>query len=134
MAGLMGIIKAIFGICDTKPLNPELWNLEENRAKVKLDQMPKQLQDGEAIFLQGKGLKKPVFILKVSTDKYLAFTNSCTHAGRKLDPVPGEPLLRCCSVNHSTFDYDGNKINGPAKDPLTRHEVELSETELIITL
>ena len=65
---------------------------------------------------------------------YLAFRNVCPHGKRKIDPAPGEPLLRCCSVNHSKFDYDGNRLSGPAKEALTKYETTVSEGNLLITL
>jgi cytochrome b6-f complex iron-sulfur subunit len=84
------------------------------------------------VYLKGEGLDKPILILRTSDDKYLACADTCTHAGRKLDPVPGNPVLRCCSVGHSTFDYDGNVIKGPANQPLTRYETELSGDDLLV--
>src|SRR4030042_1244923 len=119
-------IKAILGICETKQLSSDLWSLEENKVHVKLSQMPAPLPEGGAIYLKGKGLSKPVLIVRTGEGQYLAFKNSCTHGHRKLDPVPGESKLRCCSFGHSTFDYEGNRLSGSAKAPITRYAVEES--------
>jgi hypothetical protein len=54
--------------------------------------------------------------------------------GRKLDPVPGQPVLRCCSVNHSTFDFQGQKLTGPAKGPVTVFGTEIKNGNLVINL
>jgi len=126
--------KALLGICETKQLSDDLWSLEEKRAHVKLSQMPDPLLQGGAVYLKGKGLGKPVLIVKTEEGQYLAFENKCTHGGRKLDPVPGESKLRCCSFGHSTFDYEGRKLSGTAKGPLTRYEVEESGGDLIVKL
>jgi nitrite reductase/ring-hydroxylating ferredoxin subunit len=126
--------KALLGVCKTKPLSDDLWSLEENKVHVKLSQMPAPLSEDGAVYLKGKGLGKPVLIVKTEEGQYLAFENSCTHGGRKLDPVPGESKLRCCSIGHSTFDYEGNKLSGMAKGPLTRYGVEESGGDLIVTL
>lgn len=135
MPGFVGIIKSIFGICDTSSLSPDLWSTEGNKVRVKVSQMPEPLQEGGAVYLKGQGLKNPVLLLRTQDDQYLAFANRCTHFGhRKLDPVPGQRILRCCSVNHSTFDYEGKRLSGPAKNSLTRYSVELSDGELIITV
>ena len=131
---MFGFIKAILGICQTKPLSSDLWSLEEDKVRVKLSQMPEPLPKGGAIYLAGQGLSTPILILRTEDDQYLAFANRCTHFGRKLDPVPGESRLRCCSVFHSTFDLDGKAISGPAKEPLTCHAVEQSDGDLIVTL
>lgn len=126
--------KALLGICETKPLSGDLWSLEENKVHVKLSQLPAPLSEDEAVYLKGKGLRKPVLILRTKEDQYLVFENSCTHGGRKLDPVPGESKLRCCSLGHSTFDYEGKRLSGMAKKPLTRYAVEESDGDLIVTL
>jgi len=131
---MFGFIKAILGICQTKPLSSDLWSLEEDKVRVKLSQMPEPLPKGGAVYLAGQELSMPILILRTEDDRYLAFADRCTHAKRKLDPVPGESKLRCCSVFHSTFDLDGNRLSGPAKEPLTCHAVEQSDGDLIVTL
>jgi len=124
----LSIIKAALGICETKPLNNSFWSVEGNKVIVKLNNMTEPLQ-------KGKALAKPVLLLRTEDDIYLAFSNCCTHIGhRKLDPVPGEPKLRCCSVNHSTFDLQGKPIGGPAKRPLKRYAVERRDGDLVIAL
>jgi nitrite reductase/ring-hydroxylating ferredoxin subunit len=131
----LSIIKAALGICETKPLNNSFWSVEGNKVRVKLNNMTEPLQKGKGVYLKGKGLAKPVLLLRTDGDVYMAFSNRCTHIGhRKLDPVPGEPKLRCCSVNHSTFDLEGNPIGGPAKKPLKRYAVERSGGDLVIAL
>jgi cytochrome b6-f complex iron-sulfur subunit len=130
----MSIFKAMFGICETKPLSGNLWSLEGNNVNVKLSQMPESLPKGGAVYLKGSGLSKPVLLLRTEDDRYLAFEDRCTHSGRKLDPVPGEAKLRCCSIGHSVFDLEGNVVKGWAKGPLTCYAVEQSDGDLIITL
>ena len=134
MAGLVSLIKSILGICETKPLSPDLWSLEGNKVRVKLGQIAELSRKGGAVYLKGQGLHKPILLLRIEDDQYLAFANKCTHMGRKLDPVLGEPLLRCCSIGHSTFDYEGRRISGLAKEPLTRYAVERSDGDLVVAL
>lgn len=130
----MSFFKALLGICSTKPLSPDLWSLEDGKIRIALSNISELKNEGDAVYLKRDVLKSPVLIVKAKDDKYLAFENKCTHGKRKLDPVPGESSLRCCSINHSTFDFDGNKIKGPAKKTLTRYTVEVSDDKLIITL
>lgn len=134
MAAICNFLKALLGICETKPLSVDLWSVEDGKAMVKISQNPRMLPKGGAVYLKGKGLKSPILIVHTDDDKYLAFTNSCTHAKRKIDPVAGERKLRCCSINHSKFDYEGKPLSGPAKEPLKRHQVELSQGNLVITI
>lgn len=142
MHRICNFFKRLFGVCETKALKSELWSLEEdNRVRVKLSEMPELCEAGKGVFLKGKGLRRSILLVRTENDQYLAFTNRCTHwLHRRLDPVPGpdpgQPVLRCCSMGQSTFDYEGNRLSGPAKaeECLTRHELELSEGDLLITL
>ena len=134
MAGLMGIVKSIIGICETKPLDLQLWEIEGSTVRVKVNQVTELSSKGGAVYLKGKGLDDPVLIVRTQDDEYLAFANKCPHGRRKIDPVPGEPMLRCCSIGHSTFDHDGNVTKGPAKEPIVRYAAELNEGNLIVTL
>jgi cytochrome b6-f complex iron-sulfur subunit len=134
MAGVCKFFKALLGICETKPLSPDLWSVEGGKVVIKISQKPDAIPKGGAAYLQGKGLQEPLLVVHTDDDKYLSFTNRCTHAKRKIDPVAGEPKLRCCSVNHSKFDYDGKPLSGPAKEPLKRHQVELSQGNLVLTV
>jgi len=132
--GFIRFIKSLFVSCETKPLSRDLWSLEGDKARVKLSQMPEPIPKGGAVYLQGQGLDKPVLLLRTEDDRYLAFANHCTHGGRKLDPVLGQSVVRCCSEGHSTFDYEGTRLSGPAKEPLTRYAIEQSDGDLIIAL
>ena len=136
MAGPMGIVRSIFGICETEPLSPDLWSVEGNKVRVKIGQAPGMSREGGAVYLKkGEGLDKPILIVRTEGDQYLAFADRCTHIGhRKLDPVPGEHKLRCSSLSHSTFDYEGKRIGGPAKESLTRYEVEPRDGDLLVKL
>jgi Rieske Fe-S protein len=131
--GIVGFVKALGGVCDTKPLSQDLWNLEGDAVRVKLSGNPDIIERGGGTYLQGKGLARPVLVVRTDDGEYLALTNRCTHVGhRKIDPVPGQKTLRCCSVGHSTFDYEGKPLSGPAKNPLARHEIVLDKGDLLI--
>lgn len=136
MRRIINFIKAVLGICETKPLSQELWSVEEGKvARVKLGETAELQEKGMAVYLKGQGLDKPILLVRAEGDQYLAFSNRCTHGlHRRLDPMPGVASLRCCSLGHSTFDYEGNPISGPAKDPLTCYEVESSEGDLLVKL
>ena len=139
MRWIINFFKSLLGICETKPLAPESWSVEDGKVVVRLGDLPELCGKGKGVYLKGAGLDRPILIVRTESDQYLAYTNRCTHIGhRKLDPVPGpapdKPMLRCCSLSHSTFDCEGNKISGPAKDPLTRHKVEISDGNLVVAL
>jgi cytochrome b6-f complex iron-sulfur subunit len=134
MSALTNFFKALAGICQTEPLDEDLWSFGQNRARVKVGQAPELKNPGGAVYLKGKGLQKPVLIVALDGGEYLCVLNRCTHFYRKLDPVPGEQKLRCCSVNHSTFDHEGNKLSGPARKPLTVYQWKLEDGELVIDI
>jgi nitrite reductase/ring-hydroxylating ferredoxin subunit len=134
MAFLGAFFKAIFGVCETPPLNEQVWRMEGKRVTIRLAEATALAPVGGAVRLNGKELASSVLIVHADTDEYLAFENRCTHGGRKLDPVEGRRELRCCSVGHSRFDYQGNKLSGPANSPLTLYRVEKQAEELIVTL
>jgi cytochrome b6-f complex iron-sulfur subunit len=132
MSGIVDFFKAIAGICKTQPLNPELWSKSDNTVTIKLGQVPELQLPGGAVYIKGADLKRPILIVRGNDNSYHAFRNRCTHGGRKLDPVEGKPVLRCCSVNHSTFDFDGNKLTGPAKGPIQVYKTEVQNDNLVI--
>jgi len=131
---VVGFFKAILGICRTPPLDAGLWTAEGNQVTIRLDKTAALIPVGGAARLEGKGLVSSVLVVHAGGDEYLAFENRCTHGGRKLDPVAGKEELRCCSVNHSRFDYQGNKLSGPAEGSLKKYPVERRAEELVVTL
>lgn len=132
MSVIVDFLKAVAGICRTKPLSPDCWHVDGNRITVSADGVPDLALPGGAVYLAGKGLKKPILVVRDDNGNYHSFSNRCTHAGRKLDPVPGKQVLRCCSVSHSTFDYRGNNLTGPGKKPIHVYRTELDGGNLVI--
>jgi len=134
MSGIIDFLKAVAGICETDRLGQDLWEFQGDRVTIKLDRIAELRGPGGAVYLKGKGLERPVLVISDNEGNLRSFSNRCTHGGRKLDPVSGEPVLRCCSVNHSTFDYDGNKLSGPAKKSIRVYQTELKDGDLIISI
>lgn len=134
MALLTGFFKSLLGICETPPLAGELWTLEGNEVAIRLGEAATLAAIGGAARLGGKGRVPSILIVHAGDDEYLAFENRCTHFGRRLDPIEGTRELRCCSVGHSRFDYQGNRLSGLAKDPLKKYPVEKRGEQLIVTL
>lgn len=134
MLSLIGFFKALLGICETKPLDPALWSVDGETAKLKIVQKSDVLPKGGGVYVQGRGLKRPLLVIRTQEDNYLAFTNSCPHGHRKIDHVPDSQILKCCSVMHSTFDYEGKRLSGPAKDGLIRHTVTIDGADLLVKL
>lgn len=134
MSAIVDFFKAVAGICQTTPLRPELWKVEGNRARVRVSRVPELQVPWGAVYLKGEGLSTPLLIIKKPDGGYLCAENRCTHMGRKLDPVPGKEILRCCSVSHSTFDLEGNNLGGPAGKPIVLLPVKEENGELTVEL
>ena len=133
----MGIIKRILGICETrKPSKPECWRQVDGRLEVDLGLAGELSLPGDAIRREGSDLGKDKILVIFGQDgEYRAFKNRCTHVGhRRIDPLHGEPLLRCCSVSKSTYNYEGKVVSGPANEPLTVLECEIVDNRLVVKL
>jgi nitrite reductase/ring-hydroxylating ferredoxin subunit len=131
----MSIFKAIFGICETKELDSPSWRMDGGRVVVKLEDAPELNEKDGAVFFKGGELAKPILLVRVDDDSILAFANRCSHLlGRKVDPMPGKSRLRCCSLGHSEYGYDGKVLKGPANEPLKMYAAEINNGEIVVTL
>lgn len=120
----MGIFSRILGICKTKPpVHDDCWSYEEGNIRIDLARAPELAEVGGAVRLAGKGLPVRVLVMRAKDDRFRAFENRCTHMGRRLDPLPDQAALQCCSVSKSTFDEKGEYISGPVEKALTPFEV-----------
>jgi len=131
----MGLLKRIFGICETKPpSDATCWRYSGGKIEIELERAPELSNRGGAIRLEGRELPERVLIVNGDDGNYHAFKNKCTHMGRRIDPVNGHGAVRCCSLSKSTFNYTGETISGPAKGPLTSFKVESEDGKLIILI
>lgn len=132
----MSIFKRLFGICATRlPVNAGCWTYADGKLEVSLDKAPELSQKGGAIRLEGPSLPKRVLVVHGQDGAFHAFPNRCTHIGhRRIDPVPGEDKIRCCSVGKSTFDYSGQRISGSAKESLEPLALEADGGKLVISV
>jgi nitrite reductase/ring-hydroxylating ferredoxin subunit len=132
----MGLLKRLFGICETQPpADGGCWTYADGKLEVSLDKAPELSQKGGAIRLEGPSLPKRVLVVHGQDGAFHAFPNRCTHVGhRRIDPVPGEDKIRCCSVGKSTFDYSGKLLSGSAKESLEPLALESDGSKLVISV
>ena len=131
----MKIFKRIFGICETKqPENQDCWKYLNNTVEIDLSKTPELHEKDSAIRLEGNGLPNRILVVRNGDDQYHAFENRCTHYGRRLDPLPGQPMLQCCSIGKSTFNFSGSNISGPGKGNIQSYPVEKSGEMLLVRL
>jgi nitrite reductase/ring-hydroxylating ferredoxin subunit len=132
----MGILRRLLGICATQlPANSACWTYADGKLEVILDKAPELSQKGGAVRLEGPPLPKRVLVVHGQDGAFHAFPNRCTHIGhRRIDPIPGEDKIRCCSVGKSTFEYSGRLISGSAKESLEPLALESDGTKLVISI
>lgn len=131
----MGFFKRVLGICRTSPpADPGCWKAADGKIEVDLAQAAELGEPGGAMRLEGSGLSDRVLVLKAEDGAVHAFVNKCTHAGRRLDPLPGEAMVECCSVGKSRYDYTGERLSGSAKKAIKPLQVEEQAGKLIISL
>ena len=102
--------------------------------EIDLPKGPELHWKGTAIRLEGNGLPNRLLVVRNGDDQYRAFENRCTHYGRRLDPLPGQPFLQCCSIGKSTFDFSGSIISGSGKGPVKSYPVEKNGGMLLVSL
>jgi len=118
-----------------KPSDSECWAFSDGKIVIDLGAAPELQKPGGALRLEGKGLPLRLLVLHGEDGGFHAFRNRCTHLGhRRVDPVPGTRTIQCCSVNKSTYSYDGMTIRGPAPRPLTAYPTTLDGQRLVIKL
>ncbi|WP_373498318.1 Rieske (2Fe-2S) protein [Desulfococcus sp.] len=131
----MKLLKRILGICETRlPSVVDSWRYEDLRITVRLSRMPELRRPGGAVRLEGGGLPRKVLLVHGTDGRFHAFANRCTHMGRRLDPLPGNDRMECCSVSRSTFTYAGDPVSGAAKAPVETFPVDAEGDELRIRL
>jgi nitrite reductase/ring-hydroxylating ferredoxin subunit len=96
----MSILKKIFGICETKkPEDPGCWIVYGGRVEIDLTRAGELSGRGGSIRLEGKGLADRILVIRDENGHFFACKNMCTHMGRRIDPVPGSPEVRCCKCH-----------------------------------
>jgi nitrite reductase/ring-hydroxylating ferredoxin subunit len=118
-----------------KPKIDSSWNYADGKLTISLSKASELNAPGGAARFEGNNLPVRVLVVHGEDGEYRAYKNRCTHLGhRRLDPVPGTGTVQCCSINKSTYDHDGNKIFGPAPDPVTRYPVEKDQEKLVVSI
>jgi nitrite reductase/ring-hydroxylating ferredoxin subunit len=131
----MSLLRLIFGICITQlPEDEDCWRYSRGRIKIEWARAPELYKPGGAIRLEGKGLPIRVLVVYGMDGQYHAFRNRSTFMGRRLDPVAGTQTICSCNVLKSVFDYTGNVMSGPAKEPLKTFQVETKQCKVIVWL
>ena len=129
------IFQRLFGIPATKlPMHEDCWTLSDGEIVIDLSMAPELSRPWGAIRLEKKDLPERVLVIRGGDDKFYAFRNRCKHMGRRVDPVPETRTVQCCSINKTTYDYEGRVLSGPANKSLELYEVQADNGKLIIRI
>ena len=129
------ILQRILGISATRPpADAGCWSLAGSEIHIDLSRATELSSAGGAIRLEKNGLRERVLVIRGDDDQYYAFRNKCMHKGRRLDPVPGAGTVQCCSVNKTTYDFEGKLLSGPAKGGVDLFDVRTGKGLLVVSL
>jgi cytochrome b6-f complex iron-sulfur subunit len=87
-------------------------------------------REGE-VFLQAPGMQRPIYVRRMESSELVAVLASCTHQGCQPQPVADR---LACPCHGSEFAFDGRVLQGPAERPLTRYEVTIEGSDLVVWL
>lgn len=125
------VYQRLFCIPST-PLVPEErgWRFAGGVLTVDLSRNRELSEPDTALRFESGGLPDRVLVVHGTDGTYHAYSNNCACGGFRVDPVPGEQMIRCCTLMQSTYDYDGKFLKGTAKKDLTVYEVSVKADEL----
>jgi Rieske Fe-S protein len=103
--------------------------LADGRVQLDLRQYPELSEPGGALRLLPDGWTDPLYVLALATGGFVALSPICTHLGCTVE-MSGPRLV--CPCHGSTYDREGNVLQGPAERPLRRFPSRLAPDGLLI--
>jgi nitrite reductase/ring-hydroxylating ferredoxin subunit len=99
------------------PADAGCWNLTGDKLEINLTRAPELQPIGRSIRLEDDKLPDRVLLVHADDGTFHAFRNRCACGGFRIDPVPGEAKVRCCTPMQSTYDLTGKPTGRhPDKD------------------
>ncbi len=121
----MAVLKRLFGLpVSPLPSDDGCFTPGDGVVEVDLSRATELAAPGSALRLESADLPDRLLVVHGLDGTFRAYTNRCACAGWRIDPVPGEPKVRCCTTMQSTYDYDGTKLSGSARGDLETHPVD----------
>ncbi len=129
------IFQRLLGVCITaKPEAADCWFYAHGRVTLDLTRAAELADPGTGLRLESKELPERLLIVHGVDGKFYAIKNRCPHAGRRLDPMPNEPAVQCCSVGKTTCDYEGKVLAGSVNEPLVLYPCDLNGQTITIAM
>ncbi len=108
--------------------------LVEGNVVLALDRLPELTEKNGAVRLESEALPVRLLVFRDGDGNLRAYRNECAHAKRRLDPIPGEKHLQCCSMGHTTYDYQGQVVAGDVEGSVTPYPVREEGDQAIIEI
>ena len=125
----------LLGRCATpEPADSTCWKYVDSEITLFLSKTPELSEPGSGVRLEGEALPERLLVVHGTNGQFLAFRNRCGHGGRRMDPMPDQPNVQCCSLGKTTCDYEGKVLSGAARESLKAYPVEFQGDILIIQL
>jgi hypothetical protein len=107
------IIQRLFCVTiSPEPSEPGCWSLSGDQLVLELARVPELQSRGRSLRLEGDKLPDRILVIHAEDGTFHAFRNRCACGGFRIDPVPGQAEVRCCTPMQSTYDFTG-KPTGP---------------------
>lgn len=90
----------------------------DGRIHLSLRQYPELGTPGGSLKLAPVGMDHPVYLLVLGDGEFAALSPICTHRGCTVE-VQGSRIV--CPCHGSTYDREGQVLQGPAERALTRY-------------
>ena len=103
--------------------------LADGRVQLDLRQYPELTEPGGALRLLPDGWTDPLYVLALASGQFAALSPICTHLGCTVE-TSGQRLV--CPCHGSTYDREGNVLQGPAERPLRRFPSRLTSDGLLV--
>ena len=101
----------------------------DGKLHLALAHYPELTQPGGVLRIRPVGAADPVYILVDEARHHIALSPICTHLGCTVE-VQTARLV--CPCHGSTYDREGNVLQGPAQRPLARYAVEMTADGVLV--
>jgi len=116
------------------PADPGCWAVEGDCLTVDLARAPELAPVGGAMRIEDARLPDRVLVVHGEDGQYRGFRNRCACGGFRIDPVPGQEKIRCCTPMQSTYDYAGNPLSKTVNRQLDLLPASVDGTKLALDI
>jgi hypothetical protein len=93
------------------PSDTGCFAVDGDRLTILIDRAPELAPAGGALRIEDARLPDRVLVVHGEDGQLRAFRNRCACGGFRIDPVPGQQKIRCCTPMQSSYDYAGSPLS-----------------------